>query len=176
MPSEHMFHPNRAKQKKPRRDPFRHMPRPDNAAEAAKDTSVVHILASSLFALPFAWLCGLILVSVMAGLAMTQADPAAMTTPLSLSVLGISSMVGGLIAARRCGHSPLLCGLLFGALFVLTLWVLSFVFGGRGESPLSLNLSFSISLLARAAAIGLAIAGAYIGTRRTKRPTHIRKK
>ena len=176
MPSEHIFHADRTKQKRFRRDPFERGPRSNNPAEANKDTSAVRILTGALFALPFAWLCGLILVSVMAGLAMTQADPAAMTMPLSLSVLGISSLVGGLITARRCGRSPLLCGLLFGAFFCVTLWVLSFVFGGRAENPLSLQFSFPISLLVRAAAIGLSVAGAYIGTRRAKRPTHIRKK
>ena len=178
MPSGHTSPFTRPKQGKthPRKNPFLHMPS-DSQNRADTDRPILSsVIKSALFALPVTLVCGLLLVSLMAVLAVAQADPASMILPLSLSVVGLCNLIGGLITSRRCGHAPLWCGLVFGALFTLTTWVLSFLFGSRTGNPLSLGLSFPLSMLVRAAGIGLSLLGARLGMHRQGPPRHRRRK
>ena len=144
--------------------------RQQRTAPQASDTenSFIHVLKSALFAIPFSFLCGLVLLSVLAGLAFTQPDPDSLTTPLSLVVLGLSAAMGGLICTRRCGHSALSCGLSFGLLFALCTWVLSLFI----HEPSDMALSLPITLLLRASVVVLSCLGARMGVNRQHAPSH----
>ena len=167
MPSNRSRHPSRDRS---RRDPFRSLPSADRQ-EPAGGGPLSRVMLSALFALPFSLLCGLVLLSVMAGLALTQSDPNALTTPLSLAVLGLSAVAGGLICSRRCGESPLLCGLIFGLLLVLLMWGASLFFS---DGSLSMGLSLPVSLLLRGAVVALSCVGARMGAPRPHAPAHRR--
>lgn len=163
---------DRSSKKHGRRDPFDRIPAARHDASSDQEASFGRVLKSALFALPFAALCGLALLSVMAALAMAQADPNAVITPFSLVVLGLCSIVGGFIGSRRCGHSHVLCGLLFGLLFSLLIWMLSLLFGDRTGNVLSMQLASPLSWLLRAAVVGLSLLGGVLGARRPARTTH----
>ena len=169
MPPEHTSQSHPTRREHPRHDPFARIPQKPRATAGDGESSLLGVLKSALFALPVSLLCGVILLSVMAAIALTQPNPSAMITPLALAVLGLSGLVGGLVCVRRAGRSPALCGLTFGLLFVLVTWVLSLIPMEAGEST-----SLPGVWLIRAVVVLLSCLGAAVGARRAHRPTHHR--
>ena len=93
----------------------------DRTAEGAG--SLRTAFGSALFAMPVAAVAGLIFLLIAAGTVCAMPDPDSLITPLGLSVLGLTVLCGGFVCSRRAGCAPLLCGLLFGGLAVLVLFL-----------------------------------------------------
>lgn len=120
------------------------------------------VLSAALFALPFTVGVGLILLCLTAGLLMSVADPDVMITPLAIGILSVTSLLGGLISARRCGSHALLCGMTAGAFFTLLLWILT-LFVDHSDPALTLGVSPWGRVALHAAVVALAGAGGLIG-------------
>lgn len=150
------------------------MPRSRGTAATANDQQMQgeHALTTAvmaaLFALPFTALVGLILLLIATAVAYANPDPDALTTPLSLGVLGLTSVLGGLISARRGQARPLLCGLFSGLLLTLTLFALSLCIGGEGNGSMTLNLPPLAAWGLHAAVVVLEMLGAKLGARRQR--------
>ncbi len=126
---------------------------------------MLRVLASMLFALPVTAGIGMLLLLIITGIALSTGDPDAMLTPLALAILGITSLLGGLVCARRCGSRPLLCGVCSGLLFTLLLWVLT-LFVDRTDPTLTLGTTPWGRLALHVAVVALETAGALIGGRK----------
>lgn len=130
----------------------------------AGGSSLTSVLLSSLFSLPLTLGIGLVLLLVITGIVLSTEDPDRMMTPMAMAVLGVSALLGGIIAARRCGSRPLLCGLCAGLLFTLLLWVLTFL-TDRTDATMTLGASAWGRLALHAAVVALETAGGLIGGR-----------
>ena len=128
-------------------------------------------MASILFALPFAAGIGLILLLVTAGLLTSVADPDAMITPMAMGVLGVTALLGGLIAARRCGCRHLLCGVSVGMCLTLLLWIMTF-FVDRSDTTLTLGVSPWGRVALHVAVVALSGAGGLIGGHKRSKSPH----
>ena len=113
---------------------FPHPRRTAPTGEEIADGGVRSLLISSLVALPCMAGVGILLLLLAAGILLSVKDPDTVIPPLSIGILGISSLMGGIIAAKRCGHHFLLCGLTAGVGFALLLWVLRLLLGPCGPS------------------------------------------
>lgn len=119
------------------------------------------------------------LISLAIGTAMTLAfsfivyslaDPNRYILPVSFCILYISSLLGGFFAAKINRGSALLCGLLNGAMLLVTMFLLSLGFSGTYSADRSLGLSVGL----RGVAALLSVLGAMIATH--KRPQKKRKR
>ena len=81
MPAEHSSLSNHSRKGHARHDPFARMPATPHVTPSEGEPSLLGILKSALFALPVSLLCGVILLSVMAALALAQPNPSALITP-----------------------------------------------------------------------------------------------
>ena len=78
-----------------------------------EDESTISVaLKSSLSGLLSFIGCGLVLISVAAVVAYSNADPDAIISPISLAALFPAAFAGGFTTVKRTGGSPLLCGVL----------------------------------------------------------------
>lgn len=136
----------------------------DRTAEGAG--SLRTAFGSALFAMPVAAVAGLIFLLIAAGTVCAMPDPDSLITPLGLSVLGLTVLCGGFVCSRRAGCAPLLCGLLFGGLAVLVLFLGSLCFGDASRQALSLGLSSGARAGLYVALVAISCFGALIGRRR----------
>ncbi len=104
---------------------------------------------------------------VAAAVAYRSADPSALLTPLAWGTLGLSSVVGGILAARRNLARPVLAGLLGGVALALLLWVLSWLTGGEGDPTAPLA-----DWLVRLGVVVIHTAAAYLSRPRPRAPEH----
>lgn len=136
----------------------------DRTAEGAG--SLRTAFGSALFAMPVAAVAGFIFLLIAAGTVCAMPDPDSLITPLGLSVLGLTVLCGGFVCSRRAGCAPLLCGLLFGGLAVLVLFLGSLCFGDASRQALSLGLSSGARAGLYVALVAISCFGALIGRRR----------
>ncbi len=118
-----------------------------------------------------ALVAALILLLTSAIFTYVQADPTRIALPFALGALYLSSLVGG-VAAARLSDAPYSAASLAGAVYMLITLALS-VFP-LGEA--FCNFSFFVNLLARVAIIAASVLGAFLGRKRKKRPTAHHKK
>lgn len=144
---------------------------PDAHSRARRDGQKADVsvgMASVLKAALFALVCtagiGLILLLLMTGIVLSTADPDTMVTPMALAALGVSSLAGGMIAARLCGGRALLCGLCVGILWTFVLWLLTFFIDGS-DPAMTLGISAGWRVALHAAVIGIGGIGGRIGGR-----------
>ena len=83
-------------------------------------------LAAALFAIPFMLVIGFVFLLIATLVAYRSTDPHALVLPLSMVALGLTSLLGGLISARRRRGEPLLSGLLCGLQMNLLLYLFRF--------------------------------------------------
>lgn len=141
-------------------------------SEPSKEGRFTTVLMAALFALPVTMIIGLVLLLVVAVVAYNQPDPDSLTTPLSLGVLGLTSVLGGLVAARRGGSRGLLCGFLSGLLFTLLILSLSLFFGDEARSQLALSCSPLLTWGLHIGVVFLEILGAAIGSHHRGKQPH----
>lgn len=156
----------------------RRLPAPRVESEPASEDSFTAALMAALFALPITAIIGLIFLLIVTAVAYGSPDPDALTTPLSLSVLGLTSLLGGLVASRRRGTRPILCGLLLGLLWTLLLWAVSLLFGDEARSQLTLGFPAPALWGLHGGAVLISMLGGKLGGRRAVRaqkPHHTKR-
>lgn len=133
------------------------------ARPESESSSFKAALGGSLFALPISLILGLIFLLIAAGVASAMQDPDRFLTPLGLAVRGLTALCGGFIAARRAERAPLLCGLLFGGIIVIALFLGALCFGDTSRTMLTLGLSAAGRAGLYALTVAAATGGALIG-------------
>ncbi len=127
------------------------------------DTSLVGAFASGLFALPFVLIIGFVLLLIVTMVAYNASDPHALIPPLSMVALGLTSLLGGFIAARRRRGHPLLSGLLCGLLMNLMFLTLTLFWQDAAKEAMSLGFSGLLTWGLHAAIVLCSVIGAKIG-------------
>ena len=117
----------------------------------------------------FALLATIVLSAITAAVAYATADPDALVVPLSLCVMAISPLIGGLVTYRSCRISPLLCGALSALALLFFYFVLSYLLPDelRGQWPSGLRWGLRGGVLAFSL-IG-AVMGAYAPKKRKRK-------
>lgn len=130
-------------------------------------------LKSALFGTGIALLAAMLLLFLCAGICYGTADPDALTTPLSLSALYLSAMIGGFASVRRNRGGALFCGALCGALLILAFLMINLCF----HATYSRSFSPMIALLLRAVVLLFSVLGGFLGLhRRTAAGSRHRRK
>ncbi|MBQ9779649.1 MAG: TIGR04086 family membrane protein [Clostridia bacterium] len=141
-------------------------------AEDGTEGRLTQALTAALFSLPVMAVLGLVLLLIVTAVAYASPDPDSLTTPLSMGALGLTALLGGLVAARRGGSRPLVCGLLSGLLFNVLLLALSLFFGEDARQSLTLGLSSPLLWGLHGAVVLIAALGGKIGGRRPQKSKH----
>lgn len=150
-----------AKQNRRGTDPFRQAARRDT--EAGESHNWKRVFMSGLFSLPITVAIGAVLLLVTAVIAYSNSDPEALLAPLALSALVLTAVLGGFVASRRCGHSPIVCGSIGGVLFAFLLFVISLGFSDETRSTLTLGLTGGVNFFVHVGVVVLEIIGAVLG-------------
>lgn len=110
----------------------------------------------------------LLLCTAGAAVAFSSADPDALVTPISLGVMFLSCLIGGLVTFRSQRQAPLLCGLLCGLCLVLSLGFLGLFLPDslRGGWPTALRWGL------RGGMLGFSLFGAVIASYAPKKKRH----
>ena len=98
-------------------------------------------------------------------------DPDRMILPLGLLAAALTSFFGGMVAKKRTGGAPALCGLINGMLLMGMMILLSFFC-----LPHSHGYSALVSTLLHAAVLILSVLGALAGTQKPKAATRSRRR
>ncbi len=133
--------------------------RPVSSPEASH--SVGYTLKGALFGAAIGIIISLILGAALSGIAMCFSDPASLTRTFAMISLYVSSLIAGLVAFKKCGDTPFMCGLLCGGTMMLFYLVVSF-FTPKYDS---ISDSFLLTLLLRLLVIVSAMLGAIVGRR-----------
>lgn len=75
------------------------------------------ILSSSLFGLLVNTISGILLVSIVCLIAYSSSDPLSMIPTMALLSLLPSNFLGGFVASKKCGESPIACGITTAAMW-----------------------------------------------------------
>jgi len=156
-----------------RTDPRRATVRPSHAtpdgqprAEEFTEGGFVSALFAALFALPVTVLIGFVLLLVATAVAYTNADPDALTTPLSLAAWGLTALMGGMVSGMRGYRYPLLSALILGLLLLLLQLGGSLFWDDALREQLTLGGSVLLRWGLRLAALPLSLLGGRIGKAR----------
>lgn len=147
----------------------RSLPATRDGQEPTTEGKLTNALMAALFSLPITMVLSLLLLFIVTAVAYAHADPDSLTTPLALGVLGVSSLLCGLIAARRGHGRPMLAGLLAGLLYTLALWGLSLCFGDEARTTLTLGLSAPAAWGLHGIALLLSLLGGKLGSHRPQK-------
>ena len=122
------------------------------------------ILKSSAIGTLATLLSGLLLITLSTVIAYSNPDPDSLVLPLALLSLLPSCFIGGLITFKLTGASPVLCGVMCGAITTLIMMLFSLVLYAAPSS----SYSFWQSLLLHLAAVGFCILGGLAGNAKPK--------
>ena len=75
------------------------------------------ILSSSLLGLAVNALSGAVLVNIVCIIAYSSPDPLSMIPPMAILALLPSNFLGGFVASKKCGESPIVCGIATAAMW-----------------------------------------------------------
>lgn len=100
------------------------------------------------------------------------ADPNRYIAPASLSLFYIASLLGGFVSVKRYKGSPLLCGLLFAAMMLVVMFVVSLIL----PNTLSADRPFPLEIGLRGITAALSVVGALIGSGQRKRASRKKKR
>ncbi len=143
-----------------------------NDGETSAEGTFSSALMAALFALPVTAVIGLVLLLIVTAVAYSHPDPDCLSTPLALGAVGLTSLLGGLVAARRGRSRGLFCGLLSGLLFTLLLLGLSLFFGDEARTQLSSGFSAPMTWGLHIGVVLLELLGAKIGGHRPEKQKH----
>lgn len=117
------------------------------------------VLKNSIYGLISFVISGLILVSVMAGIAYSNPDPDIFIAPLSLVALLPSMFIGGFVTTKKTGEAPLFCGVICGAIVTVITILISLIL----RNAMSSGYSLFQSALLHAFAIIFCLLGSFAG-------------
>ncbi len=129
------------------------------------------LLRSSLFGLMAFCICGILLLFAVTAFAYAQPDPLSFIPPLSLAALLASSFTGGFVCQKKRGGSPLLSGLVLGAICVLLIIFLSAICQGLARS----SFKFWQSLVLHCLSVVFTILGSAAGSIKRRRKPNKRR-
>lgn len=135
-------------------------------ASRPTDSGFKAALGGALFALPISLLVGVVFLLIAAGAAASLPDPDRLLNPLGVAALELTALCGGLIAARRAERAPLLCGLLFGGVAVLALFIGSLCFSDETRQTVAWGLPAGARAGMYALTVAVSALGAVIGRKR----------
>ena len=139
-------------------------------APTDEDSPVKRIVCSSLIGVGVIAGCGLLLLSIVCFIALSCEDPLSMIAPLSLLALLPSNFLGGLVASKKSGSSPLACGAVTAAIWLTAAFIFSLCLFKIPSSSYALWQS----ILLHAASALFCIFGSFAG--RYKPQKNIKKK
>lgn len=148
----------------------------DHTSEGGTEAGFSRVFTAALFALPVTAVIGLVLLLIVTAVAYANPDPDRLATPLSLAALGLTSLLGGLVAARRGQQKPLLCGGMLGLLLVLLLLTASLFFSDETRELLTLGLSAPLTWGLRGGVVLLSALGGRLGGRRSAQNTRLKRR
>ncbi len=93
------------------------------------------------------------------------ADPNRFISPAAISILFISSLLGGFVSSKKNKGSALLCGLIYAGMLLVLILTVSLFFNTNLSAEYSLPTSFGL----RGIAAALSVLGAFIGIGQKKR-------
>ena len=129
-------------------------------ASAQEESSLfTKVLVNSLFGLLTSVISGLILTLIMAFIAYSNQDPSAMVPYLSLLALLISCFAGGFVCSVKTKRAPLLCGILYGGILCVFMFLCAACMIG---APRSEHTVFQ-GILTHGAAVLFCVLGALTG-------------
>lgn len=102
----------------------------------------------------------------------TLADPNRYIAPASISLFYIASLLGGFVSVRRYKGSPLLCGLLFAAMMLVGMFIVSLLL----PNALSADRPLPLEIGLRGIAAALSVVGALIGSGQRKKTSSKKKR
>lgn len=115
---------------------------------------------------------GVLLVTIAAAIAYNSADPSACILPLAYGALGITSLVGGIVAGLCNREQALLGGVVSGSVFVLLVTIASLICSGAAMDAMGGEASPLFSWLARLGVILIHMLGAYLLRARPEAAMH----
>lgn len=132
---------------------------------AAQETGIFTTLVkNALIGLGGFTLSGLMLVTAACAAAYACPDPTSLIAPLALAALLPSSFLGGFITCKLTKQSPMLCGVVCGAMCAIAMLGLSLIFTGAPTS----SYTFFQGLLLHALALLFCVLGALTGNYKRK--------
>jgi len=153
-----------------RHSPSRRTPPTHRSAHTAEDRGALFSKETfRAFLITLAIGAGSILILSLA--AYFYPDPDRIIHPLAYVAVALTAFLGGVIAKKRTGGAPALCGLINGMLLMGVMILLSFFF--LSESS---GYSALISTLLHAAVLILSVLGAIVGAQKPKAPTSRRRR
>lgn len=148
-----------------------HMPIPHRQSALIARASVqeepsllTKILKNSLFGLLTSVVSGLILTLIMAFIAYYNQDPSAMVPYLSLLALLLSCFLGGFVCSVKTKRAPLLCGILYGGILCVFMFLCAACLVG---APKSEHTVFQ-GILVHGVAVMFCVLGAWAGSAKKK--------
>jgi len=153
-----------------RHSPTRHTPSTHKSSHTAENQGALFSMETlRAFLITLAIGAGSILLLSLA--AYFYPDPDRIIHPLAYFAVALTSFLGGVVAKKRTGGAPALCGLINGMLLMGLMILLSFFF--LSESS---GYSALMSTLLHAAILILSVLGAVAGSKKKKTPTARRKR
>ena len=144
-----------------------HRPALPQRAYAKSERSLFsRVLIGSVWGLCGTMVLGILLISIFAAIACSKPDPMAIVPYLSLGALMPGMFLGGLICAKAAKGSPILCGLVSGAISTLAFLLLSLIF----KSLQSADSSLFGDVIVHASAIFFSVLGSYTGNLKKRNP------
>ncbi len=140
-----------------------HREQPSFALESNEAGGFSHIIRSLPLVCGLTALAALLLSTAGATLALSAPDPVALIPLFARLALGVSSLLGGILAARRNPASPIAGGLTAGAAMALLSTIVGLCFGG--EMTLT-------AWVVRACIVPVHLLGAYVARPRPRAPEH----
>ncbi len=135
-------------------------------ADVSSEGGFASALFAALFALPVTAVIGFVLLLIATAVAYANADPDAMTMPCSLVALGLTALMGGMVAAMRGYRQPLLSALLLGFLLIVLQLGGTLFYGDGMRAELSMGGSVFLRWGLRFALMPLALLGGRLGKRK----------
>ncbi len=122
------------------------------------------VLRNSLAGLLSFAVVGLILISVVCGIAYSSQDPDSLIMPMSLASLLPSMFAAGFVCAKKTGDAPLLCGIVTGGIITVFIILISWLLQGASVS----GYAFWQQSLLHGIAILFCILGSFAGNAKRK--------
>lgn len=133
---------------------------PPSRSHAADEGSLLkRILLSSLVGVGVTAGTGILLLGIVCFIAISCEDPLSLIAPLSLLALLPSNFLGGLVASKKVGASPILCGIVTASMWL----TVAFIFALCLYKIPSSSYALWQSLLLHASSALFCIFGAFAG-------------
>ncbi len=131
--------------------------------QTSSEPTSTSAIFSSLFGLLVAAVTLISLTLAFSLVSLLCHDPRIVSRVLGCVSMYIVSFIGGFATYKRCGGYPILCGISFGLLYALIIWLCSLL----SVNPDIMRPMFVWMM--RAASVAVSVAGAFLGSYKPKR-------